>query len=308
MDAFANPPLSYSLPAWQPGGYRDAKLWIDNLSALGFRWVTFTPTYLVYDETPPRLDISRGPSLAELRAAAEYAATEGMSIKLEPHLDFETTLTGGPYDWRARMRISPLGPYAETVLIPLLDLPCAALTLGSELDVSVSEFPDHWAALGKSLRGPGRPSFGHKLNHDSKWKKARPYIEALDWVSFSFYPKIKASGDIAKQIRKHAERMASDVHSFSFGEFGLGCADLTRPWHTDAASFRATGAMETRRQYYLAFLQFLRTAGGLVRDRPSAFWTVAHCDFLGALQWPGAEAFRDDKLRQAVMEYNLEKR
>jgi hypothetical protein len=65
------------------------------------------------------------------------------------------------------------------------------------------------------------------------------------------------------------------------------------------------GAMHVRRRYYLAFLEFLRGAVDLVGDRPSAFWTVDHCDFLGALRFPGREPFRDDELRQAVADYNL---
>lgn len=308
MELALRAPLAYSLPAWHPGGYRDAQLWIDDLRSLGFRWITFTPTYLVYDEMPPRIDVSRGPSLTELRAAVEYAVACGMSVKLEPHLDFETTLTGGPYDWRARMRISPLGAYTDDVILPLLNLPCSALTLGSELDVSVCEFAADWERLAETVRGRGStlgPALGHNLNPGAKRAPAREYIDSLDWVSVSFYQKISAARYIAPQLRRHAEQVARGLHGFTIGEFGLGSADLSRPWHCDAASLLVPGAMHVRRRYYLAFLEFLRGAVDLVGDRPSAFWTVDHCDFLGALRFPGSELFRDDELRQAVADYNL---
>ena len=98
MDAYtSNPPLSYSLPAWHPGGYRDAQWWIDDLRSLGFRWITFTPTYLVYDEAG---------SLALMFRADHRWQNCGLRsgtllprecpVKLGPRLDFETTLTGGP--------------------------------------------------------------------------------------------------------------------------------------------------------------------------------------------------------------------
>ena len=170
--------------------------------------------------------------------------------------------------------------------------------------MSVNEFAEDWAQLAELIRGRG-PTLGHNLNHGAKRERALKYIESLDWVSVSFYPKINSRRDIASQLRKHAGRMARDLHDFTIGEFGLGCAELSRPWHSDAASLLMPGAMDVRRRYYLAFLQFLRDAGDLVGNRPSAFWTVGHCDFLGALRFPDAEPFRDDELRQAVADYNL---
>jgi hypothetical protein len=140
------PPLSYSLPAYQPDGYREAHRWLDNLKELGFRWVTLTPTWLVYDEVPLRIDPARGPSPASIAEVVRYAASLGFRVKLEPHLDFETTLTGGPYEWRRRMYFPPDGNYADEILAPLMEMPAEALTLGSELDVSLVEFSNSWRA------------------------------------------------------------------------------------------------------------------------------------------------------------------
>jgi hypothetical protein len=176
------------------------------------------------------------------------------------------------------------------------------------LDVSLNEFAGDWERLAETVRGRGStwaPALGHNLNPGAKREPAREYIESLDWVSVSFYQKISAARYIAPQLRRHAERVARGLHGFTIGEFGLGSSDLSRPWHCVAASLLVSGAMDVRRRYYTAFLRFLREAGDLVGDRPSAFWTVGHCDFLGALRFPGAEPFRDDQLRQAVADYNL---
>src|SRR6185369_15709353 len=82
-----NPPLSYSLPAWTSDGYDMHKTWLDDLKSLGFSWVTFTPTYLVYDRAPMRIDVSRGPAFPQLAEAMRYAVDSGFHVRLEPHLD-----------------------------------------------------------------------------------------------------------------------------------------------------------------------------------------------------------------------------
>ncbi len=338
-----NPPLSYSLPAWNAEGYANHRAWLDDLKSLGFRWVTFTPTYLVYDRNPMRIDVSRGPAPAQLAEAVHYAAELGFHIRMEPHLDFETTLTGGPYEWRRRMYFSPVGQYADEIVQPLLAMVRAAakpatlleFTLGSELDVSLVEFSADWA----KLIVKGAVAVGHKINHDSlepnspvrdalsavRLRRGLPtagrseyramvralslYLAQLDYVAFSFYPAVRGPGlvQFASEFRKRASELAGKLPAgpaFAIGEFGLGSADVSRPYHSDPATL--LGAMDAREQYYLGFLEFLRRPANLAGTRPSSFWTVTHFDFLGALQWPGNEPFRDDRLRQAIYEYNTE--
>ena len=340
------PPLSYSLPAWNTSGYANHRAWLDDLKSLGFRWVTFTPTYLVYDRHPIRIDVARGPDFAQLAEAVQYAAESGFHIRMEPHLDFETTLTSGPYEWRRRMYFSPVGQYADEIVQPLLAMLRAAakpatrleFTLGSELDVSLVEFSADWA----KLIVKGAVAVGHKINHDSlepnspvrdalsavRLRRGLPtagrseyramvrelslYLAQLDYVAFSFYPTVRGPGasQFASEFRKRAVELAGKLPAgpaFAIGEFGLGSADVSRPYHSDPATLlNVPGALDLRQQYYLGFLEFLRQSGDLPGTRPSTFWTVTHFDFLGALGWAGNEPFRDDRLRQAIYDYNTE--
>jgi hypothetical protein len=342
-----NPPLSYSLPAWTTNGYAAHRAWLDDLKSLGFTWVTFTPTYLVYDRVPMRIDVSRGPALAQLSEAVQYAVESGFHVRMEPHLDFETTLTGGPYEWRRRMYFSPLGQYSDEVIQPLIAMLKATaqagtyleFTLGSELDVSIAEYPAEWAKL--IAKGP--VSLGHKINHDSlensgairdalnavrlrcglppagraeyraKVRELGNYLAKLDYVAFSFYPGVKGPtpAAFASEFADFAVELAEKLPAgpaMAIGEFGLGSADVTRPYQSDPATFlNNSGAFELRTAYYLGFLEFLRQSRELMKGRAAAFWTVTHFDFLGALGWPGNEPFRDDRLRQAIQEYNTEK-
>ena len=243
------PPLSYSLPAFQPGGYGEAHRWLDNLKELGFQWVTLTPTWLVYDETPMRIDASRGPSFADIAEVVRYAVQLGFRVKLEPHLDFETTLTGGPYEWRRRMYFPPDGHYADEILAPLWEMPADALTLGSELDVSLVEFSNCCRATWQ--RAGHRIAAGHKINHDSlstqgvirdvlnaerrrhgvpdagrayyadKVRSMGGYLGSLAYTAFSFYPDMRMiQGEdrldrIAAEFQSKALQLASDLHDLA---------------------------------------------------------------------------------------------
>ncbi|MGH9633096.1 MAG: hypothetical protein ACRD7E_32735 [Bryobacteraceae bacterium] len=346
-----NAPLAYSLAAFQRGGYREARGAIEDLQSLGFRWLTFTPTYLVYDEIPPRIDTARGPDIEEVEDAVLFAAEAGFGIRLEPHLDWEATLTGGPYEWRRRMLVQPDEAYSDAVAAPLVERLGGAtrqFTLGSELDVSLVQFGEEWLRLLESLRSVnGSLEYGHKLNHDvfrarkairqslnaervrhglrkagrfeyrDRMARAGAYLARLNYAAFSFYPDMGEEGDLARGFAEKAQALVDDLRTtagpspaFSIGEFGLGCADPARPWHVDASSFDSEDAMELRRRYYLEFLECLRRRPDLFGEQPSTFWTVGHFDFLGALQQFSANAvqprFRDDRLRQAVLQYNQE--
>jgi hypothetical protein len=89
---------------------------------------------------------------------------------------------------------------------------------------------------------------------------------------------------------------------FAIGEFGLGCTDITKPWHFDASTFHTPEHFELRCDYYLRFLQWIETQP--YTSSPVTFWTAGHYDFLGVLEQPGLEAFRDEALRKSVLEYN----
>lgn len=301
IPAAGRPPLAYSLPAFSHDGYRSAPLWLERLRSLGFEWVTFHPTFAVHHESPLRIE--HGPDLAE---PLQWARSLGFHVRLEPHLDWATTLNGGPYQWRRRMYLDPMRDYFDRVLQPLAALGPDELTLGSELDVSAYEFAAAWAEAAERL-SPSGVSLGHKLNHD--WRTARAsirrelnleragrglsprwllgfgrplhaYLASLDYVAISFYP--PGDWELAPQ--------------FTIGEFGLGSTRLDHPWLCDAQSFHAPGAREIRRGYYLRFLNWIASRTG----RAACFWTAGHFDILGIMH----PDWRDEVLIEAVREYN----
>ena len=299
--AAGRPPLAYSLPGFGSGAFQPAAEWLACLRDLHFRWVTFHPTFPVHDGIP--VHIEPGPSLDE---AVVLARQLGFLIRIEPHLDWANTLTGGTYEWRRRMYVDPMREYFDVVLAPLAALGPDELTLGSELDVSAYEFADQWAEVAERLSHSGI-ALGHKLNHD--WHTARPqirrelnvertgrglrpklpagfgwklrrYLSQLDYVAISFYP----SG-----------RWELDPR-YTIGEFGLGSTDITRPWRFDATTFQSPEDFALRRDWYVRFLEWLRMRTG----RAASFWTAGHFDVLGVMhrQW------RDDGVVDAVLAYN----
>ncbi|MBC8164759.1 MAG: hypothetical protein H7Y20_02670, partial [Bryobacteraceae bacterium] len=96
------------------------------------------PTYAVRDGEQPEIDVSYGPY--NVTETFTIARDLGLKIRLEPHLDWQQTLSGGAYEWRRRMYINPAGRYFEQILAPLAQLKPDEFTLGSELDVSSYEF------------------------------------------------------------------------------------------------------------------------------------------------------------------------
>jgi hypothetical protein len=357
------PFLSYALIAFRPGQYLRCRDALGDLRDLGFRWVTFMPTWAVADEVPLR--IGAGPGLEEMAAAIAEAVQAGFSVKLEPHLDWQATLSGGPYEWRRRMYLDPSRQYAERVLAPLFGLlgeaaaagAGCAFSLGSELDVSLAAFGAQWEKVFEIFRAayPGI-AIGHNLNHDTlasspdlrkSWTVERVrrglppldrrtrrmseaamhrYLGRLDYAGFSFYPNAKSGRSdgwwrgattplhtrvVGRTLQKEAQKLTSrlrraagDRPQFAIGEYGLGCADPSKPWHFDALTLRESGATEMRRKFYLGLLDCLRAAPHLFGSHPVTFWTATHFDFLGAHGYPGYEAFRDDVLRNAVKAYN----
>ncbi len=276
MAIAVKPPASYSMPSFGSGDYGNIDSQLDALSQMGFRWVTFTPTYAVTEKvttvtfstgipligkwldrllgsrTVRFLFLNENQSpISELKNAVMAAVTKGFSVKIEPHLDYIETLNStSEARWRMEMYFDPsdrrtlMNGYYERVLVPIMDVirdaaaltppnldmpPCFALTLGSEVDVSLFAFASGWeqvkswmkqrrSDLGLDL--PHRLSFGHKLNYDvfmpggaarrkmkpvrERWgeSEATPgdldrmeltalaYLRDLDYVSFSFYPPV----------------------------------------------------------------------------------------------------------------------
>lgn len=292
------------MPAFRPDGYRNAPRSLALLRELGFRWVTLHPTYPVYDEIPLRIDTDSAPDVAEALAAAhEY----GLQVRIEPHLDWAPTLSGGTYEWRRRMYVAPDELYFEHILAPLAELRPEELTLGSELDVSAYEFAERWSGVAGRLRHFCR--VGHKVNHDafgagraairaelniererrglgrrSRWRfgqKLFEYLDSLDYVAISFYPP--------------GEWIFPE--GYTIGEFGLGSTDTNKPWHFDASKFQTPDDFEIRRTWYQQFLHWLPSSGAA---GAASFWTAGHFDVLGIMH----PEWRDEEVLAAVVAYN----
>jgi hypothetical protein len=223
------------------------------------------------------LRIGAGPPAAE---CVRIARSLGLRLRLEPHLDYESTLTGGPYRWRRDMLVAPVGEYFTRVLEPLAGLQPDELTLGSELDDSARLFPDAWAAAAGLLR-PAGIRLGHKLNHD--WTGGEDlveYLKLLDYVALSWYvPDLRPLPD-----------------GYVIGELGLGSVHVTRPWHFDAGTFQTQDALAVRRRWYLeriGWLESVRSPGA------ACFWTAGHFDVLGVMR----PEWGDDAIVEAVRAY-----
>jgi hypothetical protein len=198
-DSAPFPPLSYSLPTFSEDAYDNVDGILDLLVMQGFQWVTLTPTWVVgqrgfiarlFLPEIGSLDFSQTPSFAKIEAVARAAASRGLNVKIEPHLDWETTFSRDGEDWRRRMYFNPVDVdfgYDDNIIQPLQDIiervadefpdVCFALTLGSELDVSLYAFTAGWQEMLETLKARRtiagldspvrREFFGHKINHDT---------------------------------------------------------------------------------------------------------------------------------------------
>jgi len=276
-------PLSYSLPVFRPDGWDAAAEWLAVVRDLGFPWVTLHPTYAVADTDPPTIGTSNVPSVAPVVAEARRL---GLRVRMEPHLDFESTLQGA-YEWRRRMLVDPSADYFDRVLRPLSDLLPDELTLGSELDVSAVRYTREWRYVAAALRPLGI-ALGHKLNHDwrdaaglvARWQM-RQYLRDLDYKAVSFYT---------------AEPWSLKA-GWTIGEFGLGSTDIHRPWYFgEDRRFVTEHDFNVRRDWYFRFLQWLTSREG----RAASFWTVGRFDVLGVMD----TRWRDDAVVDAVRAYN----
>jgi hypothetical protein len=273
----------------------------------------------VNDGTELRIDSASAPSLVE---AIEAARHYGFDVTIEPHLDWVATLTGGPYEWRRRMHLDPSAQYFDDVLGPLSLLRPDSLTLGSELDVSLVEFPEQWAEVGAAFPDI---SVGHKINHDffdagraplneertrrglkkTGWldfrdriASVKEYLKQLEYVSFSFYPGAPSEADYEISFERLARRLARRVGpGFAIGEFGLGSTDFERPWHFDSSTFQTPAQRALRVRFYVAFLGWLKQQENV---QAATFWTAGHFDILGVMDPQWGEA----TIRDLVESYN----
>ncbi len=336
------PPLSYAIPSFHPAAFDDLARPLARLRALGFRWVTFTPAWTVSGDAAPRLAAHRTPPLGKLARAVARAAGHGFHVRLEPHLEWECTLSGGPYRWRRDLVFAPAreeNASAGLVVGPLTGILAAAaamfperrfvLTLGSELDESLlalAQGPGGWEELPKQARASApRLAFSQKINHDAFIRRggalparARRFLAALDHAAISFYPPLRLDRPRSWWREDTRARHVAEAAE----AFALAAAKIAEPARAIAplavgefglgsadvsAPWRFNcpdpGAIaEVRRKYYLGFLEFLRGSGGLFAAGPATFWTAGHFDVLGVL--PGGENFRDEGIEAAVGGYN----
>jgi hypothetical protein len=292
--------------------------------SLGFRSVTLVPTFAVREPFEIKLDYT--PPLATIRAVLMHALALGLHVKLEPHIDWQSTLDGRG-EWRGLMHFNPVGDYSDRVIAPMRTLALEAkavyperrvsLTLGSEVDRSVREFPDAWMEVRGSAAAQG-VEIGHKLNHDAASAIfATRYLASLDYVSFSFYPRIriwrprewwlspqpdeelKILVDAFECRATELQRKLPHGPEFQIGEFGLGSADVEHPYKLDPEFFLDldAGRRELRRKYYAAFVDSVSRlpAAGL-----ATFWSAGYFDFLGVFE----SRYKEESLISLVEDYN----
>ena len=225
----------------------------------------------------------------------------------DPHLDWESTLTGGPYEWRRRMYFDPAEAYFDQVLGPMVGLLKAAgeehgtLTLGSELDVSLVEFSSGWLSVAQAIRDLApRIALAHKLNGDSLdrdesirtdlnrersrrgladfsraeylslVREMSDYLSALDLVSFSFYPSIEKTANMPVAFTNAANSLAKKLGSAAGSHvlFAVGEFGL--------------GSADTTRPWYFDEKTFLAPDGSM-DDRARRTRRMFYSGFLNAL-------------------------
>jgi hypothetical protein len=297
---------------------------LGRIRSLGFPWVTLIPTFAVRE--PFEFVPDYTPRTATIRAVLFHALALGFDVKLEPHIDWTSTLdASGP--WRGHMQFDPADAYFDRVIAPMRELAVEAcgiypdrriaLTLGSEVDRSLRESPDAWMRLLEQSRVEG-VEIGHKVNHDADRGLLRAgYLAKLDWVSFSFYPTLRFQesaawwrtphsdeefGGVAARFRRRATKLKRELPpgpKFQIGEFGLGSADVEHPYRLDPQFFREPDAGDRllRCNFYAGFLHALRSGidAGLV-----TFWTAGSFDFLGVFD----SRYKDEELIRLTEEYN----
>jgi hypothetical protein len=166
----ASAPLGVTYGGWR-GEYRDAARKLATFKEVGFRIVSFVPTYAYAGRD--RIDLASGPDAAELGAAVEGALREGFSVVIKPHLDPPIYQTGfDPFEtenhswrvhcpWRGFFDLDPMSEdYRNGVALGSLRMlkvvlekispsgqATVRLDLGAELMSSVVHEPERWEQL-----------------------------------------------------------------------------------------------------------------------------------------------------------------
>jgi hypothetical protein len=174
-------PLGVSYSGWR-GGFADAPQRLQTFRSVGFTLVTLIPAYAYVGRN--RIDLTSGPSAAELGQALELALRGGLGVVLKPHLEPPLYQPGyqrarsNNHSWRAEcgwrgfFDVDPMtADYRDgvvfanlRVLMEVLDrlatagvtVPLVRFELGAELMNSMVEFPDRWERLLEAARAERR--------------------------------------------------------------------------------------------------------------------------------------------------------
>jgi hypothetical protein len=194
------PPIGVSYSGWS-GGFADAATRLQAFRAVGFPLVTLVPAYAYVGRN--KIDVSSGPSVAELAGAIEAARRIGLQVVLKPHLEPLAIKPGyrraqsdnhswrAECGWRGFFDLDPLTPqYRDGVifaalralkealgktatLVPADGPPVPVrLDLGAELMNSIVEHPERWRGLlretqreRKRLGLEGQVLLSHNFSH-----------------------------------------------------------------------------------------------------------------------------------------------
>jgi hypothetical protein len=119
-------PLGVTYGGWR-GDFRQAAARIAAFKEIGFRLVSFVPTY-AYDGLD-KIDLASGPDAAELGAAVEAALRAGLAVVIKPHLDpplyehgFDQFASENPSwrvqcAWRGFFDVDPMGDAYKTGIV-----------------------------------------------------------------------------------------------------------------------------------------------------------------------------------------------
>jgi hypothetical protein len=192
-------PLGVTYGGWR-GQYGNARERLATFSQVGFRIVSFVPTFAYVGLN--RIDLASGPDVAELASAIEVAVRMGLGVVIKPHLDppsygpasqgFRPPFTSENHSWRVHcpwrgfFDVDPMtDDYRAGVVFGSLraiktafDRPGAArgapirLELGAELMNSVVYGPERWVELLAAARKErhrlgldGRVILSHNFTH-----------------------------------------------------------------------------------------------------------------------------------------------
>ncbi len=328
------PLLSHVLASYTPDDFNTAPADLELLRALGFRVITFVPSYYIHEfhSGALQLDTSRTPGLKKQQEIFQLALNLGFVLRVTPHLEIAHSSK-----WRAELRLNPLAPiapsglsYESAILTPTLQLMAralhktphahahAVLTLGSELERSIAQYASKWRQLllhmqeqRQALACGERIEFCFNFNWDHHARYgANPardaFIAGLDCASISFYPPVRLPFALTQDRRtayQHCTAWLRLLQSrLDIGEFGLGSADWRQPYAYDAQAFESDSgeaARQSRRAYWRGMLDFLAAAGN--DPAHATIWSVGAYNVLGAY---GNYSQRDEWIIDAVMEYN----